>query len=259
MQARTVAASNGWTWITGGFRLFAKSPGMWLAVLAVLFVCAKLLVLIPILGIVFVLLIPVFIAGLMDGARAVEEGRPLKVMHLSCGFLYNAGSLVTLGGISLVANVLVVVIVYALGGEALTSMAKTMQQNPQMTPELAAQMQGAFAVVGRAFVIATVLSLPLLMALWYAPLLVYFHDMSPIAAMKSSFVACLRNTLPLLVYGLVVLAGMFLVMPITVALGQYDLSLWLLAPVVIPSLYVSYRDIYFVAEPDPLPPQVNAE
>ena len=244
MEARTVAASHGWTWITGGFRLFVKTPWMWLAVLGVLFVFAKLLVLIPVLGIVFVLLIPVFIAGLMEGARAVEEGQQLKVMHLACGFQKNAGSLVTLGGISLVGNLVVVMMVYALGGEALASMAKTMSQNPQMTPELAAQMQGAFATVGRAFLVATLISLPLLMALWYAPLLVYFNDLGPVAAMKSSFIACLKNTLPLLVYGLAILAGMFLVMPISMALGQYDLALWILAPVVIPSLYASYRDIY---------------
>jgi uncharacterized membrane protein len=86
-----------------------------------------------------------------------------------------------------------------------------------------------------------------LMALWYAPLLVYFEDIRPLAAMKSSFVGCLRNTLPMLVYGLVILGGMFLAMPFSMALGQYDLALWLLAPVVLPSLYVSYKDI-FVAE-----------
>ena len=82
------------------------------------------------------------------------------------------------------------------------------------------------------------------MALWYAPLLVYFHDLGPLAAMKSSFLACVRNALPMLVYGLAILAGMFLAMPFSMALGQYDLALWLLAPVVLPSLYVSYKDIY---------------
>src|SRR5437870_63940 len=116
MEARTVTASHGWSWITGGFRLFARAPAKWLVLLVIMFVCAKLLALVPVLGIVFVLLIPVFIAGLMEGCRAVEEGQPLKVMHLACGFRRNAGPLVTLGGISLVGNLAVVMIVYALGG-----------------------------------------------------------------------------------------------------------------------------------------------
>ena len=66
MEARTVEASHGWTWVAGGFRLLLKQPRMWLAVLFVLFVVAKILVLIPVLGgIVFALLIPVFLARLM--------------------------------------------------------------------------------------------------------------------------------------------------------------------------------------------------
>lgn len=251
MQARTVDASHGWTWIATGFRLFAKTPAMWLAVLLVLFLCAKVIGMIPVLGLVFVLLIPVFLAGLMEGCRAVEEGQPLKVMHLACGFQRNATALVTLGGISLVGNLVVVMIVYTLGGEAFTSLAKAMAQNPQLTPQVAQQMQGAASIVARAFFISTLISLPLLMALWFAPVLVYFDDMGPLAALKSSFVACLKNTLPLLVYGLVILAGMFLVMPVTMMIGQYDLALWILAPVVIPSLYVSYRDIYAQAAVQP--------
>jgi uncharacterized membrane protein len=82
------------------------------------------------------------------------------------------------------------------------------------------------------------------MALWYAPLLVYFHDLGPIAAMKSSLIACARNAPALLVYGLAVLGGMFVAMPFAMALKQYDLALWLLAPVLLPSLYVSYKDVY---------------
>jgi hypothetical protein len=48
----------------------------------------------------------------------------------------------------------------------------------------------------------------------------------------------------MLVYGLAILGAMFLAMPFAMALQQYDLALWLLAPVVLPSLYVSYKDIY---------------
>ena len=62
--------------------------------------------------------------------------------------------------------------------------------------------------------------------------------------MKWSLLACIRNALPMLVYGLAILAGMFLAMPFAMALRQYDVALWLLAPVVLPSLYISYKDIY---------------
>ena len=82
------------------------------------------------------------------------------------------------------------------------------------------------------------------MALWYAPLLVYFNDLGPLQAMKASFLACTRNVSAMFVYGLLIIAGMFVAMPVSMALRQYDLSLWLLAPVVVPSIYASYKDIF---------------
>lgn len=244
MQPRSVAAGHGWSWITRGFRLFMKSPAIWLTLLIIMYACTKLLHFIPILGVVFVLLMPVFIVGLMDGCRALENGEDLELAHLVRGFRKNAAQLVTIGGVSLVGNLAVVMIVIALGGEAMSTMAKTLSQNASVAPQVTEEMRAATASIGRALLVGTVVSLPLLMALWYAPLLVYFQDLRPLAAMKSSFVACLRNALPMLVYGLVILGGMFIVMPFSMALGQYDLALWLLAPVVLPSLYVSYKDIF---------------
>ena len=82
------------------------------------------------------------------------------------------------------------------------------------------------------------------MAIWYAPLLVYFNDLGPLAAMKSSFIACLKNAGAMLVYGAIIFAGMFIAMPFSIALGQYDFALLLLAPIVLPSIYASYKDIF---------------
>ena len=101
------------------------------------------------------------------------------------------------------------------------------------------------------------LSLPLLMALWYAPLLVYFNDMGALAAMKSSLFACAKNIPAMLVYGLAVMAGLFLTMPFAMALRQYDLAIWLLAPVLLTSMYMSYKDIYLAgAARQPVPDSV---
>ena len=87
------------------------------------------------------------------------------------------------------------------------------------------------------------------MALWFAPLLTFFENVKPLPALKSSFVGCLRNILPLSIYGLVVLAAMVVLVPFGLKLGLYDVGLWLIAPVFVPSIYASYKDIY-VAAPD---------
>jgi hypothetical protein len=248
MQPRTVGAGHGWIWIRDGFALFRKSPANWTAIVLLLFAVTKLLAYVSLLGLVFVLLMPIFIVGLMEGCRALERGEPLRLLHLACGFRRNAAQLVTIGGVSLVGNIGAMMLVMALGGDAMSTLAKSMSQGAPAT----AEVQAASATLGRALVLGMLVSLPLLMAVWYSPLLVYFRDVPALQAMKSSMIACTRNAGALFVYGLFVLCGMFVATPFALALRQYELALWLLAPVLLPSLYASYKDIYEVGSaPEP--------
>lgn len=244
MEARSVSAAQGWAWIVSGARLFRKSPAQWVGVLALLYVALKVVNYVPIVALIAVLLMPVFLAGLMDGCRSLAEGRRLEFTHLLSGFRKNAAHLVTLGGVYLVGNLLILMIVARIGGEAFTLIAETLTRNTTLAPEQAGEMQAAAASVTQAALVGAVLSIPLLMAIWFAPLLTFFNDVRPLPALKSSFVACLRNVLPLSVYGLVVFAALVLLVPFGLKLGLYDLGLWLVAPVLVPSIYASYRDIY---------------
>jgi hypothetical protein len=254
VQVRSVAPGRGWAWITGGFMLFLRSPAQWLLLLVILFAAKKLLVSIPVhaiaafFSVLAMLLMPVFMAGLMDGCRSLEEGRPLKVGHLAQGFRDNAANLVTIGGIYLVGNVNIVMIIIAIGGEALSAMATTLAKSSTVTPEVRGQMQEASAAVAKAVLAGAALSLPLMMAVFFAPLLVYFDGASPLTALKLSLVACLKNMLPMLVYGLVLLACLMVLLPIGARSGEFDLGLWLMAPVLVPSIYVSYRDIFVAGD-----------
>jgi hypothetical protein len=244
MEPRAVSAGRGWAWIVEGYALFRKSPAAWLGLVLLLFVSMKVLLRVPVLGIVLVLLMPHFIVGLMEGCRALERGNRLELGHLLGGFRRNAAQLVTIGGISLVGNFAVMMIVASLGGDAITTLAKNMSQGAPVTPQLAQEMQAATRTVAHALLVGTAVSLPLLMALWYAPLLVYFNDLSPLPAAKLSFMACLKNIPAMLLYALAIMAGMFIAMPLSIVLGQYDFALVLLAPVVVPSIYASYKDIF---------------
>ena len=251
-----MGAGRGWAWLVEGFRLFLRSPVQWTALLLILFAAKKLVYLIPfaglaaLLSIVAVLLMPLFLAGLMDGCRGLTEGRRLEFGYLFQGFRKNAGQLVTIGGISLVGNIVVLMLVVWIGGDAMTVVVRTMSENPTLTPQMAEQMQVATAKVAKAALAGATLSLPLLMALWFAPLLVYFEDAGPLKALRLSFVGCMRNALPMLVYGLVLLVALFVLLPIGVRFREYDLGLWLMAPVLVPSIYVSYREIFPVARAD---------
>ena len=60
-----------------------------------------------------------------------------------------------------------------------------------------------------------VLIVPVLMAVVFAPALVFFHGMDPVAAMKASFGACADNWLAFLVYGVILLVlSFFAALPI---------------------------------------------
>ncbi len=250
MDARSVAAAHGWAWILAGTRLFMRSPAQWIGVLVVLFVAMKLVNYVPLLALLAVLLMPVFLAGLMDGCHALAEGRRLEFAHLLSGFRRNAAQLVTLGGVYLVGNLLILMVVVQIGGEAFGTIAQTLAKHGSVPPEQSQEMQAAATSVTRAALIGAALSLPLLMALWFAPLLTFFHGVKPLPALKASLMGCLRNILPMSVYGLVILAALIVLVPFGLQIGFYDLGLWLIAPVLVPSIYASYRDIYVAPEAD---------
>jgi uncharacterized membrane protein len=76
------------------------------------------------------------------------------------------------------------------------------------------------------------------MALWFAPALVIFRGTAPVDAMKISFAACLRNIVPFLLYGLLYIVAAI------IASIPFGLGWIVLAPLVMISLYVSYRDVF---------------
>jgi hypothetical protein len=146
-------------------------------------------------------------------------------------------------------------VVHTLGGEAIATITKAVVQGAAPgapSPEL----QAASVTAARALLVGTLISLPILMAVCYAPLLAYFHDAGALAAMKSSLVACAKNAGAMFVWGGVIVFGMFLAMPLARALHQYDLAAWVLAPIVLPSLYASYKDIFLAGAREESEPPV---
>ena len=247
MQVRTVDASHGWRWIVAGFAIFRKNPPAWILLIAVLFAGSRLLFAIPLIGVIAVLVAPNFFAGLAHGAQALEQGKPLRLAYLASGFLKSAPQLITIGGVSLVGQFLMLMAMVLVGGETITGISKTMAMG-SATPETMEAMRAAAPRMMAAMVVGFTVSLPLMMAVWFAPLLVFFDEAKPLAALLLSLWACFRNILPLLIYSIAVLVPLMILMPFSLALRQPDLGLWLLAPILVPSIYASYKEL-FVGEP----------
>jgi membrane-anchored glycerophosphoryl diester phosphodiesterase (GDPDase) len=227
---RSVIAERGWAWIAGGWDLFKKQAGMWIALMLVALVIFVVLALIPFIGsMALSVLSPVFGAGVVIGCRAIEEGRALEIGHLFAGFKEKLAPLATVGAIYLGATIVIVLVVMLVSGVSVFSIAAG--GDPAAAP-------AAILAVLLAVLVILALMLPLFMAVWFAPALVVFQGKSAVDAMKESFSGCMRNIMPFLIYGVVMLVFSVLA-SVPLLLG------WLvLGPVLAASLYTSYKDIY---------------
>lgn len=234
MEPQRLQAIQGWQWIKQGYALFMKAPLLWIVILLICFIAVAGLSAVPVVGEPLVsLLLPVVLAGLMVGCRVLKHGDELELAHLFSGFQQRTTQLVTLGGIALVGQFLIFGVMMMLGGATLVSILTSGQ--PVQDPETIRQ---AITGAGLAILLGITLFSVLLMAMQFAPMLVYFNNIAPIDAMKLSLRAFLANIGPMLVYGA---TFMFLAILATIPMM---LGWLVLMPVVFTSLYICYCDIF---------------
>ncbi len=238
MEIHQLNAKQGWQWIISGFHLFRKAPLVWVLACFTMLLIAATLTIIPLLGqFIFTLISPVFLAGIMLGCKELEQGRQFELVHLFAAFKTHAKPLITVGGIYLLGQVLIVGIVMMIGG---SMMAEMMLYGKRVDES---ELMGVMDNILTASLVAILLSIPLLMAAWFSPLLVVFHNMPPVIAMQRSFFSCLRNFIPFQLYGIT------LIILTILALMPYGLGLIILIPTIFGSIYVSYKDIFLGESP----------
>ncbi|HQT26905.1 MAG TPA: BPSS1780 family membrane protein, partial [Burkholderiales bacterium] len=231
---RKVAAGQGWQWVVEGFSIFRKSPLIWVVLCMILTGIGLTLSLIPVAGeIILYLASPIFAAGLMQGCRDVEQGGELELAHLFLGFRKDTRQLASIGMVYLFGQILILGIMVAFGGD---TMSKLFFGTSDIDPSSIPSAEMSRVMLGLAAGMAV--SVPLMMMIWFAPVLVVFRGMEARQAMQLSFSACLANMLPFLVFGSVFLAMAFL-SGITFGLG-----LLLMVPLIFTSTYASYVDIF---------------
>lgn len=240
MESRQVNAGQGWRWIADAFALFKKNPLIWIVLFVLYFLIIMLVSVVPLIGpLVMSLLAPAFAAGFMLACRDLENGAELELRYLFAGFMHNTGQLITVGGLYLIGTIIIMGIMMMAGGGAILGAAALGGMADGSSPEMAI---GAVEGMLVAMLTALVLLIPLLMAYWFAPALVFFHDMPAAQAMKASFSASLKNWLPFTVYGL---AGFALTL---LAMIPFGIGLLVLVPVITASIYTGYKDIFVPEE-----------
>ena len=203
----------------------------------VFFVASILVSIVPGGALLSSIVYPPVVAGLMLGCRSIEEGTGLRFEHLWAGFEKNVGSLILVGVLYLVGTVLIAL--FAGIGVAVMIPAMMAQGAAPTDFSNIAALMPYILVIALVLLVVMALMLPLIMAVWFAPALVVFHDLPPMAAMKASFHGCLKNILPFLLYG-VIFFGLAIVATLPLLLG------WLaLGPVISITVYTAYRDVFF--------------
>lgn len=244
MTVNKVPPLRGWAWVQDGFRLFLRNPLTWIVMGLVLMGAMYLLSRIPYLGTPLVyLLSPLPIAGMMAGCRDLEHGAPLSINHLLSGFRDGASDLVTLGGVFVIAQILIGAIVSNMAGSDWQELMRsgTIFDPTAVSPEMANRLSAAM-------IVGMMLMVPVALLLWFSPALVILDGVPAGRAMVLSLRGCLANVMPTLIYGL---AMMLLLILVALTLG-FGMFVWL--PLAVTSAYRSYREIYITDEKDALEP-----
>lgn len=229
-ESREVDPGACFDWLRQGWLMFLLNPGIWIGATVLLLVMLMAISIVPVFGqIAAHLLVPLFGAGMIQICRRLDQDEEPSIADLFAGFRHNAGQLVMVG------------VTFALGIFGIAFLAFLLVSGGILGGVVTGRVAGfgiAFGGMMLAGVMVMVLSVPVIMATWFAPALVFLHNMKPIDAMKASFAAGGRNLLPMIIFGIFLMVACFFAM---LPLG---LGMLLLLPVFSGAVYASYRDIF---------------
>ena len=253
-------AGQGMVWLATAYRMFKVHRLAWVVLVLAYFIILLMLRVVPFVGpYAMTVLKPVFAVGLLAAAWTQERGGRPAFVQLFQGFRANLWSLLAIG-LFFVAGITLAVFASSLvdGGKLLELMASG---SAMSEAQIAAALSDPQLQLGMAF--SALLSLPVVIATWWAPALVVFQDAGSGAALAASLRAALANWKPLAIYGIGVffyggvVPGLIIgivTMVIPQPVGQLLVIALLLpyslffAATLHVSDYVSYRDVFHAEE-----------
>ena len=256
MKLHIVPAKQGLNWVKQGIRTFWRQPLALTGLFFLFMAWVSLLSMVPVVGSALALLIlPAATLGLMVATEQASIGKfpmPTVLMVAFRAGQQRLKAMLVLGGLYAVCFLAVMGISVLIDGGGF---AKVYLANSPITPEVVndSGFQAAMWV-------STILYVPLSMLFWHAPALVHWHGVPPLKSMFFSAVACWRNlgafALYLLAWAGVFVVGATVIIVISSALGDNDLSgavllpgALLMAAMFFTSVYFSVKDCFELPEP----------
>ena len=252
-------ARQGVAWLAQAYALFSRKRLPWILLLLTYYILLKLLLSLHyIVPCAITLLKTMFAVGLLAAAWTQERGGTPALSQLFQGFRANLGSLLPIG-VFFVVGVTAAIFASSLvdDGKLLDLLSNAGTMNDE---EVAAALADGALQAGMLF--SALLTIPVLIATWWAPALVVFQNAGPGSALAVSLRAALANWKPLTIYVLgvsfygVVLPALFTGMLVlllqeagllTAKVLLVPYGIFLAATLHI-SDYVSYRDVFHAGE-----------
>ena len=232
MRVIDLPARAGLAWIKMSFTLFRAQPIGWISLVSLWLLASLGLSLVPLAGPALMgILQPGFFGGFVIAARDQEAGQPVGAHQLFAAFRANGRALATIGSITLLANLLVVVMLGLLGFPL--NIARDAEGIPDMRA-YAQSLEGSEWMLW----LGIVLTMAIKGALWFTAAILALNQMPATHAIRWSCYAFIANFLPMLVLLVAMTAIFFL------ALLPLMLGLLVATPLFAIVHYVSYRDLF---------------
>ena len=232
MQVIDVPASAGINWIKLSFALFRAQPFGWISLVSAWLMLMLGLFLVPLIGQpVAIILLPGFFAGFVIAARDQEAGQRVGVHQLFGAFRVNGRSLVTLGSITMLAELMVMMLLALMGVPQFIPADANGRADFQALQQL---LEGKEWMVVLGFAVLVTIKA----AFWFTAAILALNHMPATHAIRWSCYALIANFLPMLVFAALMML-IFAVATLPLLLG-----LLVAMPIYAIAHYVSYRDLF---------------
>ena len=293
MQALKLRARDGWLWISGGWQMFRKQPFSFMALLFVFWLvllsasavigwfAQGIAMLLPVSvdlvtaigSLLFAALTPALTVGFLQACRVAASGLSIHPILLFAPFRAGRKTVSRLLSLGIIQMLVLIVILFATHGQDPVptdpSVGRATTTAPAPGPATKAEATTPAADEAEMRRRATELTiqglayLPVALLMWYAPMLVAWHDVPVGKSLFFSLVGVWRNRAAFLIYGIGWIA-IWMSMSIVIALvglivGVGNITAIVVAPLAMVlltcmycSMYQTYATVY-VETPEQVP------
>lgn len=260
MQTRILSAMRGAAWLVEGFRLYRRNPPLLTFLTMGYLALALFLGRVRFLGVLLPLAMPTLIVLIANVCHTIDRVLPLSPAEgidafrraITAGLREQRLPLLQLGMLQLCGTVVVVLLDQILPGGDVEALFVT--KDGVLTPAEGVGPIDILLPMLRLFSI----SLPLVLAFWFAPMLTAWNAIPPLKSLFFSLVSVWRNWRPFLAYGVTailsgaLLAGLSMLLAgiLPGIVGEVlssavsMLLLLVFAPVLMTGSYLSYVDVF---------------